>query len=654
MTCSDNQITFMGYATSDCPVNGAFNYTWLAYVDGGSGNQVTIDELTISGSAISGTTFPQFTLQLGAFPYVQVCLMVNYLDGDGVPQGETFVCQSAINFPQPLVVTASVGNNNCGQASCLAQFMASGGSPPYMYLLSNGQVLTQSTWTCFDVPGTYILTAIDANGCEGSTQFTVNTSGPVNNSCENAEPLENGVILQDTLCTLNQEVPACGNGAMSFQSGWYSFNSENFQHANIAFYSGYNTSPGGTNGYFGPSTYEIYQESATGGCDGAELVFCHSSMGSSASGGISQGAPSCFDLADSIAIQPNTTYYIKYYSYWTSWVPLQALVMLTNEPIAPICGCTDNTSCNYDPDAFIPNGSCGWSGCMDQGACNYQSWVTCDNGSCIFGSNINGLIFHDLNGDGTRQTFQPAEPVLSNIGVITIEELGVLIYPDASGQFVLPDIPQATYTVSFEDPNGYWILNGASSIQVTLPTCNGLNLPLIPSSEATAQISGLSIWGNSTIHCAGGFNPGIYVYNNGNTPLNGTFTMTYDASLNYDEATLAGTAVTVESPVATVPGTFTWTIDNQPPGSVYYYMVHILGPGAATVGQSFPFAFSLTLVDASGAEFYTNDWSVNPTVTCSYDPNDKQATPAGWTEQHFITAGQDIEYRIRFQNTGNA
>jgi uncharacterized repeat protein (TIGR01451 family) len=41
-------------------------------------------------------------------------------------------------------------------------------------------------------------------------------------------------------------------------------------------------------------------------------------------------------------------------------------------------------------------------------------------------------------------------------------------------------------------------------------------------------------------------------------------------------------------------------------------------------------------------------------VTCSYDPNDKQATPAGWTEQHFIEAGEELEYRIRFQNTGNA
>ena len=87
---------------------------------------------------------------------------------------------------------------------------------------------------------------------------------------------------------------------------------------------------------------------------------------------------------------------------------------------------------------------------------------------------------------------------------------------------------------------------------------------------------------------------------------------------------------------------------------MHYYQIHINGPGAATTGQTFPFTFSLTLTDINGGVFYNNEWNTSPTVTCSYDPNDKQAIPAGWTEQHFITAGEEMEYRIRFQNTGNA
>lgn len=38
--------------------------------------------------------------------------------------------------------------------------------------------------------------------------------------------------------------------------------------------------------------------------------------------------------------------------------------------------------------------------------------------------------------------------------------------------------------------------------------------------------------------------------------------------------------------------------------------------------------------------------------TSSYDPNDKQAFPEGYDDEHFIRKNTDIEYQIRFQNTG--
>ena len=39
-------------------------------------------------------------------------------------------------------------------------------------------------------------------------------------------------------------------------------------------------------------------------------------------------------------------------------------------------------------------------------------------------------------------------------------------------------------------------------------------------------------------------------------------------------------------------------------------------------------------------------------VTGSYDPNDKAGSPRGYGDNHYIDKGQDIEYLIRFQNTG--
>ncbi|MEL6837496.1 MAG: DUF11 domain-containing protein, partial [Bacteroidota bacterium] len=40
-------------------------------------------------------------------------------------------------------------------------------------------------------------------------------------------------------------------------------------------------------------------------------------------------------------------------------------------------------------------------------------------------------------------------------------------------------------------------------------------------------------------------------------------------------------------------------------------------------------------------------------ITAAYDPNDKQAEPFGYGEEHYILPDRSLEYTIRFQNTGN-
>ncbi|HOY07033.1 MAG TPA: T9SS type A sorting domain-containing protein [Saprospiraceae bacterium] len=42
-----------------------------------------------------------------------------------------------------------------------------------------------------------------------------------------------------------------------------------------------------------------------------------------------------------------------------------------------------------------------------------------------------------------------------------------------------------------------------------------------------------------------------------------------------------------------------------------------------------------------------------PIVLNSFDPNDKQAVPTGFGPEHYIYPNTDLEYTIRFQNTGN-
>ncbi len=64
-------------------------------------------------------------------------------------------------------------------------------------------------------------------------------------------------------------------------------------------------------------------------------------------------------------------------------------------------------------------------------------------------------------------------------------------------------------------------------------------------------------------------------------------------------------------------------------------------------------AFSTGFVN----QFIENDASPSIDIDCrelrgSYDPNDKMGLPQGYDSQHFIQKNNDIEYMIRFQNTG--
>jgi hypothetical protein len=51
-----------------------------------------------------------------------------------------------------------------------------------------------------------------------------------------------------------------------------------------------------------------------------------------------------------------------------------------------------------------------------------------------------------------------------------------------------------------------------------------------------------------------------------------------------------------------------------------------------------------------GAPYFSTDCRM---IVGSFDPNEKDASPAGYSAQHFIEENTDINYSIHFQNTGN-
>jgi uncharacterized repeat protein (TIGR01451 family) len=47
-----------------------------------------------------------------------------------------------------------------------------------------------------------------------------------------------------------------------------------------------------------------------------------------------------------------------------------------------------------------------------------------------------------------------------------------------------------------------------------------------------------------------------------------------------------------------------------------------------------------------------SDYFYNSVIACAYDPNDKMVKPEGYLEEHFSLFEEELEYLVRFQNTG--
>jgi hypothetical protein len=91
----------------------------------------------------------------------------------------------------------------------------------------------------------------------------------------------------------------------------------------------------------------------------------------------------------------------------------------------------------------------------------------------------------------------------------------------------------------------------------------------------------------------------------------------------------------------------TWRIQSpqesgHPWGGIVAAFVEGCG-GLNTVGASLAFPI------ASNDPFVSTDCMVS---VASFDPNDKQAVPVGYGLEHFIEKNTDIQYHLRFQNTG--
>jgi uncharacterized repeat protein (TIGR01451 family) len=313
-----------------------------------------------------------------------------------------------------------------------------------------------------------------------------------------------------------------------------------------------------------------------------------------------------------------------------------------NGTCSNVLGCTDPGAANYNEFAGCDDDSCVYEGCTDPNACNYSPVFTDDDGSCIYG--VSGVVFNDLDENGIHNDFEPG---MANWQLI-IQPGNLCTYTADGGQFFM-DLAPGEYTISIENFDPVWTNTTALEYDIVVGTCFNLDFGFTPTDDEhsfyTSQQNSIFF---PYIHCDDGHYPGVWFFNDGTMPLNGTITVNYPPFFDVQALTNG------ISPDDMGVGYATWYLDNYPPGQDDIFAVHLLGPGAEYVGEFFDMTVDFTFYDFNDIPEFNTTILNTPEVVCAYDPNDKYSTPAGYTEEHhFVNPGDELEFRIRFQNTGN-
>ncbi|MFN0032265.1 MAG: T9SS type A sorting domain-containing protein [Flavobacteriales bacterium] len=252
--------------------------------------------------------------------------------------------------------------------------------------------------------------------------------------------------------------------------------------------------------------------------------------------------------------------------------------------------------------------------------------------------NLTATVFHDQNEDGYKDSFEPG------IGGIEVHLGSQVTYTDANGQYTFYDVNIEDYTeVSIVYDDAVW---PNTTTGATLPIDNGMmsnfNFGLSTNEPFYLLTSYSAVpW----FFC--GFDSQLYItaQNEGNTAASGLLTVTLDPLLTYTGAS--------PTPVSFDGTTVVWDISTLPLGGTAYFYVDVVAPTFEQMGETLTTALNVITYDGEGVEVANNTTVHAGIVNCSYDPNDITGFPAGFTDAHYIMNGTELEYLVRFQNTGN-
>lgn len=248
---------------------------------------------------------------------------------------------------------------------------------------------------------------------------------------------------------------------------------------------------------------------------------------------------------------------------------------------------------------------------------------------------ISGHVFEDING---TQVFDPSLP---GIPGIEVNHFTSTTFTDADGYFQLPLDLSSHVEISY-DQDVWSVITTPNPLQLQDYSHQhyfGLSQEE-PVWELTANFGA---W--NSFQCFGGIDQSFYIGNTGNQPVTGHLVFTFDPILTPSLFNPQPTSITGNEILYDL-GTIGYN-------GFQSFWVAYSNDTTGLIGELLNFDFELITMDLNGNVIDTSYATYSDTVFCAYDPNDIYGFPLGEGPEGFIPAETKLDYRIRFQNTGN-
>lgn len=344
-------------------------------------------------------------------------------------------------------------------------------------------------------------------------------------------------------------------------------------------------------------------------------------------------------------------------TFWVESADFQVLLI----PTAPSCDMPDGVISTgigggTPPFSYIWNTGATTNFLMGLSSGGY-SVISTDAAGCVAQASvlleepdpcyvsIAGRVFDDLNGNCVQDIGESGRS-----GILVDITPGGAVYTDSNGDYYF-QVDTGAYILEqdlsylpFLSPNcptgGAYLLNLFSYDADT----SGLDFAndTLPYQDMRISISGLASNAPGQIH-----QYQLYYQNRGTVPVNATLEWGHDTMIQYQGASVLATSY---DPIARVG---IWNLGVVSPGVSGTITVSTLIDPGAVVGnlvesyaQIQPIGGDVVPINNTDSSFFQ--------VAAAYDPNDKQARPAGIGTMGYIEQDNlPIKYTIRFQNTGN-